>query len=228
MSAQPCLSPDGGDHQAPNLGLRDRLLLAAVDVFATSGYHGATTRQITTKAAVSSAALYVHYQDKADLLFQINLRGHEDVRRAVREAVDAATNPVDRFLLLVSSFVLWHARNSKIARVIQYELPAIQGEAYNHVARIRREIEDDFRTEVETICHHFGTEVDVVVTARALLSMGIDVARWFRPDRVVDVDDLARQYALMALAVVACPQDAALPTSPQSQTVRRPSVRSSQ
>ena len=70
---------------------RTRLLAAAVAAFAAKGFHGTTTRDISTAAGMSPAALYVHHRSKEELLHQISLAGHERtlalVHRGVRVVV---------------------------------------------------------------------------------------------------------------------------------------------
>ncbi|MBD2157859.1 TetR/AcrR family transcriptional regulator [Leptolyngbya sp. FACHB-16] len=47
---------------------RDRLLQAAIEVFSTEGYVGATTREIARVADVSEVTLFRHFQSKEQLL----------------------------------------------------------------------------------------------------------------------------------------------------------------
>lgn len=47
---------------------RDRLLRAAIEVFSTEGYVGATTREIARVADVSEVTLFRHFQSKEQLL----------------------------------------------------------------------------------------------------------------------------------------------------------------
>jgi AcrR family transcriptional regulator len=47
---------------------RERLLLAAADVFARRGYDGTRVADIAAAAGVSNGALYAHFGSKADLL----------------------------------------------------------------------------------------------------------------------------------------------------------------
>jgi AcrR family transcriptional regulator len=47
---------------------RDRLLKAAITVFSTEGYVGATTREIARVAEVSEVTLFRHFQSKEQLL----------------------------------------------------------------------------------------------------------------------------------------------------------------
>jgi AcrR family transcriptional regulator len=47
---------------------RDRLLAAAVDLFAERGYDGVRVRDLAERAGVTTGAIYAHYPDMASLL----------------------------------------------------------------------------------------------------------------------------------------------------------------
>lgn len=49
---------------------RDRLLQAAVDVFAEVGYDGARVHEIATRAGLTTGAIYSQFRGKADLLLE--------------------------------------------------------------------------------------------------------------------------------------------------------------
>ena len=67
---------------------RTRLAAAAIDAFAARGFHGTTTRDISTAAGMSPAALYVHYPSKEQLLYEISRSGHLDALAALRAVPD--------------------------------------------------------------------------------------------------------------------------------------------
>ena len=50
------------------MNVRDQLLAAAVQVYAESGYHGATTRRIAAAAGVNEITLFRHFGSKDTLL----------------------------------------------------------------------------------------------------------------------------------------------------------------
>ena len=78
---------------------RERLLLAAADVFARRGYDGARVADIAAAADVSSGALYAHFGSKAQLLVAA-LRTHG--RRLLAEALAADPGrPVTDLLLRI-------------------------------------------------------------------------------------------------------------------------------
>lgn len=158
-----------------------RLLMAALEAFATNGFAGSTTRQIAERAGMSPAGLYVHYRSKCDLLFEIARTGHERALSEVTAATDSAVGPQARLRAYVETFVIWHARFNTLARVCQYELRSLEGEQLEAITRLRRA----FQRQVEAVLQEGVTAGEFDVgdlrgTARTILSLGIDVARWFR------------------------------------------------
>jgi AcrR family transcriptional regulator len=78
---------------------RDRLLLAAADVFAERGYDGTRVADIAAAAGVSNGALYSHFASKAELLVAA-LRTHG--RRVLAEmfAADPSQSVTDLLLVI--------------------------------------------------------------------------------------------------------------------------------
>jgi AcrR family transcriptional regulator len=180
-----------------------RMLVAAVEAFAIHGYSAATTRQIAEHSGLSPAAVYVHYNSKAELLYEISLIGTRSALRAVEHALAGLGAPADRLRAFVEAFVAWHARNHTLARVIQYELKALPAERFDEVDRVRQRIERLLRTELRRGAASGDFEIDDQrSTAMAILSLAIDVARWYQP-RALAPDTLGSRYADLALRMVA-------------------------
>jgi AcrR family transcriptional regulator len=180
-----------------------RMLLGAIDAFAERGYHATTTRDIAARAGLSPAALYVHYPSKAALLAQISTVGHEAALALVERAVTRADEPVGALRAVVCDFVAWHAEHHLVARVVQYELAALPDTARAEVAALRRRIEG----LVESLLAA-GVAAGVMQTpdarrvARAILSLGIDVARWYDPAGRDSPGQLGALYADLAARMV--------------------------
>ncbi len=105
---------------------RERIVMAAVDLFSERSFDGATTRDIAAKAGVTQPLLNYHFHSKEELwqaavdsLFErlnqamgeraIGLRGVEEVTRAK---------------LLVHEFITFSARNPQMHRIIMQESKA--------------------------------------------------------------------------------------------------------
>ncbi|TWD82700.1 TetR family transcriptional regulator [Kribbella amoyensis] len=160
-----------------------RLLTGAIDAFAERGFQATTTRDIASRAGMSPAALYVHYPSKERLLFEISLYGHRAALDVLR-AAGTDGSPEERLRGMVAAFTAWHAEHHTIARVVQYELAALTPEHLAEVAVIRRAIS----AEVEQVLADGVADASFAVddppgTTLAVLSLAIDVARWYTPHR---------------------------------------------
>jgi len=72
---------------------RQRLVRAALELFAAQGYHETTTGQIARKAGVAEGTIYKHFQSKQHLLNELYRGAARWAGRAAEEA-DAAPGPV--------------------------------------------------------------------------------------------------------------------------------------
>lgn len=185
------------------------LLTSAVRCFAANGYHATTTRDITAGVGLSPAALYVHFPSKEVVLFEIIRAGHERALAYVQgPSIDAAVGAADRLRRIVSRYTAWHARHHVAARVSQYELSGLTAEHYGEIIRLRHLTNEVFRKPVERGIDEGAFEpVDVNRVVRAVLSLSIDLVRWYRLDGSDSPEHLGDFYAGLALKMVTttCP-----------------------
>ncbi|MFJ8815078.1 TetR/AcrR family transcriptional regulator [Amycolatopsis thermoflava] len=180
-----------------------RLMLAGVESFARRGYHATTTRDIASAAGMSPAALYVHFPSKAALLFAISKSGHQQTLDLVEDVAKRTDEPRERMRRIVADFVAWHARRHTVARVVQYELQALPEQEYQVVADLRRRIEHLVRSVIEDgVAQGQFVVADVKTAARAVLSLGVDVARWYSERTGKTPKALGREYADLTLRML--------------------------
>ncbi|WP_433888561.1 TetR family transcriptional regulator [Streptomyces sp. CA-111067] len=173
-----------------------RLVLAAVEAFAERGYHATTTRDIAGRAGMSPAALYIHYKTKEELLYQISKVGHLRSLALLSEARDADAPATERLAAAVRVFVRWHAEHHTTGRVVQYELGALAEEHYAEIVGLRRQSEDAIKSIIKDGVTAGEFDVpDVSGTTLAVLSLCIDVARWFNPQGRRTPDEVGALYA---------------------------------
>jgi AcrR family transcriptional regulator len=197
-TASDAATPDAAPGDA-----RGRLVAAAVEAFASKGFHGTTTRDIAAAAGMSPAALYVHHRSKEELLHRISRTGHDRVLALVREAVAGAADPEQQLLAVLHAFVVHHAEGHTGARVVNYELSALSPDHLGEIAATRRAIEQEMRAVVEAgVASGAFTTAHPQMTALALLSLGIDVARWYRDEGEWTPEEIADHYCDLALRMV--------------------------
>jgi AcrR family transcriptional regulator len=180
-----------------------RLLVAAVDAFAERGYHATTTRDIASRAGMSPAALYIHYKTKEELLQRISRIGHEKVLEILKAADGAGGSATERLAEAVSSFVRWHAGRRTTARVVQYELDALGPEARAEIVALRRRVDAVVRGIIEDgVASGEFDVLDVRGTTLAVLSLCVDVARWFNVEGPRTPEEVGTLYADLVLRMV--------------------------
>ncbi|WP_414637332.1 TetR/AcrR family transcriptional regulator [Actinophytocola sp.] len=180
-----------------------RLMAAAIESFATRGYHATTTRDIANAAGMSPAALYVHFPSKAAVLSAISRSGHEQALEMIQSVVTSTDDPVEAIQSIVQRFVAWHAKRHRVARVVQYELQALPPEEYQVVADLRRRTEQLVRDVISAgVASGRFKVADIRSAARAVLSLGIDVARWYTEGSKPSPGVLGRQYGELVLGML--------------------------
>jgi AcrR family transcriptional regulator len=180
-----------------------RLMLSGLRCFAERGFHATTTRDIASGAGMSPAALYVHFPSKVALLFEISRTGHELALALVTAAIERGADPVARMRNLVTDFVAWHAARHTVARVVQYELKSLPAGEYAVVAALRRRIDQLVRDVISDGARTGVFDVpDVRTAAVAVMSLGIDVARWYTERPGQTPERLGEHYAELILRML--------------------------
>jgi AcrR family transcriptional regulator len=199
------LAPEGGRQDAVGdvTDTAVRIMLAAADAFADKGFHATTTRDIASRAGLSPAGVYVHFASKEVLLFELSRRGHARARDLLVAAADQAATPTEALRALIGGFSRWHAEHYELGRIVQFEFRHLSPEHREAVLGLRKEIDGVVAGVLRDGVATGEFEVDdVPVTALALLSMAIDVARWYAPDVRRTPADIETSYGDLAVRLV--------------------------
>jgi AcrR family transcriptional regulator len=218
IAADPRLQDESSDLWNEELGdVERRLLTSAVRCFAANGYHATTTRDIAAGVELSPAALYVHFPSKELVLFEIIRAGHVRALAHVQDAsIDAVANAADKLRTIVSRYTSWHARHHVAARVCQFELAGLTAEHYDEILQVRHQTNRVFR-DIVTLGVDEGVfaPVDVNRVVRSMLSLSIDLVRWYRLDGPDSPGQLGEFYSDLALKMVmnTAPAEGVVPLS---------------
>lgn len=100
----------------------ERILDAAIDVFAERGFHNARIADIARKAGVADGTIYNYFHNKDDVLLSI----FEEKMGQMIDGITAALEGVDDPLQKVRVFALYHLgqveKHRALAEVLQIEL----------------------------------------------------------------------------------------------------------
>ena len=179
------------------------MLIAALDAFADHGFEAATTRDIARRAGMSPAAVYLYYRSKVELLEKIMRIGHESVLQEVVDAMDGHVSPADRTAAFVTAFSSWHARFATLGQVTARELRALPPDRFGEILALRQATERLVADELERGAAEGELHVDDLQgTVRAILSLGVDSARWYAPQRGGDPESIGQLHADLVLRML--------------------------
>ena len=195
----PKLPPTG-----PRSATAQRLLLVALELFATKGFAATSIRDIARALDLQPASLYTHTPSKDHVLAELVLLGHQAHNAHIRRALDEApADPWSQLTAFVTAHVEFHTRWTMLCVVTNSELHALPAELAAPSIAVRQHtstlLQDILlagqRTKVFDI-------PDVMLVVAAIAAMGMRVATWFDADGTHEESDVVRVYVQLALRMV--------------------------
>ncbi len=181
-----------------------RILDAALQAFFEHGYHGTTTRDLARRSGLSVPGVYHYYASKQDILFDLmNVIIDELLTRSKQALAGTPEDPRSQFDALVESLLRFHMHRRIGATVSTAELRSLEpGNRERYVAKrdeqqrmLDRVILDGVRDG------KFATPYPKDAS-RAIASLCVGVASWYRPDGTLPVDALLDRYLTIARSIV--------------------------
>jgi AcrR family transcriptional regulator len=100
---------------------RERILAAAVDLVRTAGYRGCTVGAVASRAGVASGTVYNHFAGKSDLVAEVFRAVVSREVDAVRSAVGAGGDVVERTVAVVETFAFRALKSPRMAYALLAE-----------------------------------------------------------------------------------------------------------
>ncbi|ALG08808.1 TetR/AcrR family transcriptional regulator [Kibdelosporangium phytohabitans] len=189
-----------------------RVRLAAIELFATRGFHGTGIRDLAEAAGLSSATLYHYMGTKEDLLVSIMRASLDRLVAAARQVTADVPDPLGRVTNLVALHVYTHAEQQLETRVVDGEIRALSPQRRPGIIALRDEYEACWQTAIDDGCDRGLLRPSSRSVARlALLEMCSGISRWYSPTGPFTLDELAERYIEMSLGLLGAPGPAAKP-----------------
>ena len=182
---------------------RTKIVAAGTELFAERGYAAASMRHLAERAGVSLSASYYYFPGKQDVLVAIMEEAMARLDGAATEVMERGLEPLERLAELVRAHVRVHLEQPELARVADGELRALAGPSRERVIAWRDSYEAYFRDTlaegVETGA--FAPDLDVPITAMAIITMGTGTVEWWRPGGRLTRDETAALLSDLAVAM---------------------------
>jgi AcrR family transcriptional regulator len=198
LAEQPTLPPE-----AIRDGTAGRLLSAALTLFAQKGYDGTSIRDIAEAIGMLPGNLYDHFASKEHLLAELVLLGHSEHYRLLRIAVVNADGPAAQLQAMVRAHVRLHAQYAMLGTVATSEMHALSPELAAPALALRQQSEELLKDVIQRgMAAGLFAPPNPWLAAAAIGGMGIRVSYWYRSDFPLTIDQIADDYAELALRMM--------------------------
>lgn len=179
-------------------------LAAALALFAERGYEGASIREIAARAGLSVPGLYHHYPSKQALLVGLTRVVMADLLdRSRRALAEAGPAPREQFDAVVESLLRFHMFRRDQAFVASTEMRSMEPQAREDYVALRDEqqrmLDEIVREGVRSGDFRTRYPEDA---SRAVTTMCVAVASWYRPDGPLSPRELVDRYLEIARGTV--------------------------
>ncbi len=93
--------------------MRQRILMAAMQLFAKGGYENVSMRRIAEKIEYSAGTLYLYFENKNDIMLQLCYQGFEQLL-ALQQELEKINNPLERLRVGGRHYIAFALENPEL------------------------------------------------------------------------------------------------------------------
>ncbi len=101
---------------------REKILYAAVRVFAKNGFYNSTISQIAKEAGVADGTIYIYFKNKDDILIKVFEEAMSVILTTLNEKMKEVDDPVEKLRIYIENQFELATNYPDLAEVIQVEL----------------------------------------------------------------------------------------------------------
>jgi AcrR family transcriptional regulator len=186
----------------PQTGARERILAAAVDLFADHGFDATSVSQVINRAGVAKGGFYHHFASKQDLLYavygQLIDRQLEGMQRILAER----RPPAETLRALIADLVETTAASAREALVFSRELSQLGNARIMQLRSKRRRYHSAMIGLVREAQERgqFSPVASPEIVTFTIFGVINEMPRWFRPNGRMRPEQIATEVADLVLA----------------------------
>lgn len=189
----------------PNPQLRERVLTAAIDLFADRGYDATSVNEVVLRAGVTKGALYHYFTAKEDLLYEI-YRGLLDQQLTDLDRILAErTDPAAALHAVIENLVTTTISHAREVTVFSRETSRLGEERWRALQTDWRRYQDAVRELIRAAQRQgvFADTASPEVVSWLIFGFTSSLPTWYRPDGSKSPVDIANEASAFVLAALA-------------------------
>ncbi|HZL58655.1 MAG TPA: TetR/AcrR family transcriptional regulator [Stellaceae bacterium] len=188
----------------------DEIILAAAEVFAAKGFHGASTQDVADRLGMRQASLYYYFSSKEAALEQVCLRSVGDFVERALEIANGPGTAAAKLTALVRRHLEPTEQRPAFVRCFIRERRFLPKESRRRVGRVARRYERIVQGMIEAgiAAGELRGDLDPRLAVLALLGMCNASVDWYGKEPGIPIDRIAENFARVALDGMAAQQAA--------------------
>ena len=159
---------------------RDRLLDAALELFATRGFQAIGLRDLASYLGLHAGSLYHHIENKQSLLFELIESALSDLLLDTTRRMKGARSPGKRLHLFIQAFVAFHFNEKYRLALITREFTNLNEEQQQQIIQLKNRYS---ALLIAIISDEYGRtglpEADICATSSAVIVMLFGQSQWY-------------------------------------------------
>ena len=171
---------------------RDAIVEKAAELFAQTGFRGASVAELASACQTSKSLIYHYYQSKEDILFAVMASHVDQLEQDVIDCLADPGVPMRQLSRLVHCFMHHYVGAANRQKVLLNELDSLPSPRREAIVRKQRSIVDAVVKLLGTI-DQSGKRDPVKLRAKAMMLFGMInwTHTWYDPRGVMTPDDIA-------------------------------------
>lgn len=191
-----------GSMDGATANVRERILAAAVGLFAEHGYDATSVQQVVVRAGVTKGALYHYFSAKEDLLLEIYRSLLIEQMAGLDRILALDLPPAGALREIIRDLVVTTAEQATAAAVFHREGSRLDPERRRLLQADWRRYQDAVRALIRQAqaVGVFSTVASPEVVSWSFFGLISTLATWYRPDGPMKPAEIARELADLVLA----------------------------
>jgi AcrR family transcriptional regulator len=184
--------------------VRERILTAAVDLFAANGYDATSVSQVVARAGVTKGAMYHYFAAKDDLLFEIYHTLLTEQLASLDRIMAMGLDPASALREIIRSLVETTSAEAKAVTVFAREGARLGEERWATFRTEWRRYQDTVRALIRDAQRSgvFAGLASPEIISWSIFGVSNSMPTWFRPDGPKKPSEIAEELADFVLAAL--------------------------
>ena len=174
---------------------REEILDIAIDVIFEHGYHKTSIRDISDKLGLTKAAIYYHFSNKEEILFNIIDQVQKELSYIFKSSISQDKDPIENLRNLIANHILYMKSHRKAVKVLLEDKKFLSGEQYKLTRDKETAIFYLFRSYIEEMQRQGKlSDFDATAATFGIFGMINSLYHWYSPDKKLTIEQIADQF----------------------------------